>query len=243
MDLYRGRTSASLAVIAKATATDAPWGPTFNALLILNAAQTSLAIGQPQQALSLAERARTTPGQTLTTPRGLSRYVLALALTRLGRAEDARVPIDEIAARAKATSVPVEMQRVHQLAGALALDRHDTATAVAELLQAEALMEPRSGFAPPPTQPPTWFALGSAYLAAGNDGESEKRFVRLVTGSERVLFPIEYVRSLYCLGQIAERRGDRAKAHEYYQQFVDRWGDGDIDREHVAAAKAKLAAR
>jgi len=50
------------------------------------------------------------------------------------------------------------------------------------------------------------------------------------------------VRSLYFLGQIAERRGDREKARTFYQRFVNCWGDGDIDREHVADAKKKLGA-
>ena len=54
------------------------------------------------------------------------------------------------------------------------------------------------------------------------------------------MFPIEYVRSLYFLGQIAERRGDVAKSRDYYQQFVTYWGDGDIDRDKVAEAKKRL---
>jgi hypothetical protein len=32
--------------------------------------------------------------------------------------------------------------------------------------------------------------------------------------------PLQYVRSLYFLGQVSERKGDRAKACEFYQRFV-----------------------
>ena len=45
---------------------------------------------------------------------------------------------------------------------------------------------------------------------------------------------------MYFLGQITERAGDTSKARDYYRRFVTYWGDGDIDREHVAEAKKKL---
>ena len=87
-----------------------------------------------------------------------------------------------------------------------------------------------------------WFDLGTAYVAAGNDAEAAVRFQRIVDSIERREYPLQYVRSLYFLGQIAERRGDREKAHTFYQRFVDCWGDGDIDRERIADAKKKLGA-
>jgi hypothetical protein len=45
---------------------------------------------------------------------------------------------------------------------------------------------------------------------------------------------------MYFLGQITERAGDTSTARDYYRRFVTYWGDGDIDREHVAEAKKKL---
>ena len=57
----------------------------------------------------------------------------------------------------------------------------------------------------------------------------------------RLNYPIEFVRSLYFLGQIAERQGDRARAAEYYRRFLQYWGDGDIDRDKVADARKKIA--
>ncbi|HUL72131.1 MAG TPA: protein kinase [Vicinamibacterales bacterium] len=239
-ELYRGRSTAALTILGKAKSVAATAGPTFDALLKLTEARTLLALGEPQQALAFAELARKLPGQAFLTPIGLSRYYLAVALTRLGRDAEARGPIGEIKARADVGFSPVERRRVHQLAGVLALDRHDTATAIDELRQAEGLLPPRSNSGPPPTQPEVWFALGSAYLAAGNDDEAEKRFSRLVDGAERVAYPIEYVRSIYFLGQIAERRGEADKARDYYRRFLTYWGDGEIDRDKVAEARKKI---
>jgi hypothetical protein len=43
--------------------------------------------------------------------------------------------------------------------------------------------------------------------------------------------------SSHFLGQIAERRGDHARASDYCKRFLQYWGDGEIDSDKVAAAK------
>ena len=60
-------------------------------------------------------------------------------------------------------------------------------------------------------------------------------------GYFRLYMPIEYVRSFYYLGQIAERQGDAAKAREHYRRFLFYWKDGDIDRDKVADAIKKTS--
>ena len=73
-------------------------------------------------------------------------------------------------------------------------------------------------------------------------GFSGARFDRIVDGGfQRVVFPIEYVRSFYFLGQIAEKQGNRDKAREHYRRFVDYWKSGDLDRDRVTDAQKKLA--
>ena len=86
-----------------------------------------------------------------------------------------------------------------------------------------------------------WFDVGTAYVAAGNDAEAAVRFRDCRQhGASRIPAAVR-AESLFPR-QIAERRGDREKARTFYQRFVNCWGDGDIDREHVADAKKKLAA-
>jgi hypothetical protein len=48
------------------------------------------------------------------------------------------------------------------------------------------------------------------------------------------------VRSLYFLGKIEEKRGEKEKAREYYRRFVAFWNDGDLDRERVEEARSKM---
>ncbi|HKW02839.1 MAG TPA: protein kinase [Vicinamibacterales bacterium] len=239
-ELYHGRSASALRMFDDATQKPGPWGVTFDAMLHLLAARTRLALGQPARALPSAEAARQTVGQNLLMPVALGRAYSAIALMRLGRTSDAKTPLDQLGARAAAAPGTRMKYLMHHVAGILALDRRDTATAVSELTQAEALLPQNGNWQPPPQQPETWFALGSAYLAAGNDAEAEKRFARLASGVERASYPVEFVRSLYFLGQIAERRGDRDKAREYYRRFVGYWGDGDVDRERVADARKKM---
>ena len=52
---------------------------------------------------------------------------------------------------------------------------------------------------------------------------------------------IPYVRSLYCLAKIHEKRGDTVKSREYFQRFLGFWKYGDLDRDLVKEAERKLA--
>lgn len=127
----------------------------------------------------------------------------------------------------------------------MSLDRGDSRQAITELTQAEAMLS-GAGFGPAllalTQYVPIWFALGSAHLAAGHLTEAAERFEKIAGATIiRVQYPVEFVRSLYFLGQIADRQGDRAKAAASYRHFLEYWADGEIDRDKVLDAQKKLA--
>ena len=74
-----------------------------------------------------------------------------------------------------------------------------------------------------------------------NNNEAARWFERITESTtEHISWPILYVRRFYFLGRIHENRGEMEKAREHYQRFVDFWRDGDLDRERVEEARARL---
>jgi TolB-like protein/Flp pilus assembly protein TadD/predicted Ser/Thr protein kinase len=239
-ELYLGRAAPALAALEQAWTGQGPEGTTQTAIARNLAAAMYLALQKPALALTQAQRALDEAAGGEGTWDGAA--LRAIALADLGRTADAGKALDEFTARANALPSEREKRRVHWVAGRIALDAHQIDKAVTELGRAEAMLLPRGLTGPPPTlHTLIWFALGSAYLARGDDGNAAKRFRLVVDRPERVSYPIEYARSLYFLGQIAERAHQAADARTYYQRFVDLWGNGEIDRDRVEDARKKLA--
>jgi tetratricopeptide (TPR) repeat protein/predicted Ser/Thr protein kinase len=195
-----------------------------------------IALGQPAPAVALATKAIDDvhgDGPDVID----SRILLALAHNRLGHDAEAARAMDALTGIANSLPSEAPKRTLHLVAGQMALDRRDTARAIAELSQAERMLQPRSG-----PFVSISLSLGEAYLAAGRLEEAETRFQNLaVSGDRRTYSPVDYVRSLYFLGQAAERRGNRDKAREYYRKFLDYWAEGDMDRDRVADAKKKTS--
>ena len=235
--LYHGRTAEALAAYESAAGErGGPRGAARNAIanLLLDRGQPALAATEAQRAF---DETRGNGGLALTT--------LALAQMGSNKPADAantnRLLVQQLT---EAGTAPAQRQ-IHLAAGRLALEGHDAARAIQELTQAERLLPPNPTPGPAAAGPgiAVWFALGSAYLAAGSDADAAARFQKVIdAGVARVGAPMPYVRSWYFLGQISERSGDRAKAADFYRRFVGYWGDGDIDRDRVADARRKLAA-
>ena len=217
-----------------------PRDPTRPATARAIAAAQLLALGRPAEALAQAERG-------LKDAKGGDAewgclYFLALAQSRTGRTAEAAKTIDMLTAKANAWPSSDQMRAVHATPGRPGAGpprfgrRRRRASSGRSDAQAAWPLGRRG-----PAAMDLVRIFGSALLAAGRDDEAAARFQLIVDRSERVYFPLMHVRSLYFLAQIAERRGDRDKAREYYQRFVDLWGNGDIDRERVAEARKKLA--
>ena len=232
--LYTGRHAEALRLYEASLAALGQRGSTQSAVVRLQIARLLMDSGQPAAALVSAQRAFDDAG-------GIGRQTYdALSLViqlhaRLGHpSEVARLDEELTRRRNLLPSDLIKQLSQHEQAGIMALERHETAVAIQELKQAEAVVQA----ALPPTLPS--FELASAYLDSGNDTEAAARFERIVNGgTRRANNPLDFVRSLYFLGQISERKGDKAKAREYYARFVKYWGEGDMDREKVAEARKK----
>ena len=85
--------------------------------------------------------------------------------------------------------------------------------------------------------------LASAYHKAGDLEKAKaeyEKIIALTTG--RAFFGDIYAKSFYMLGEIAEQQGQKARAVEHYQKFLDLWRDADPGIPEIGDAKKRLAA-
>ena len=241
-ELYRGRSREALKLLATGIATQGPQGSNEGAGARARAAWVLLARSQPAEALAEATRG-------LADARGRGAWfelagIAAVAAAQQGRNAEAAKSMATLTQAANVLpGSDREKLRVHLTSGLMALGARNPLAAVRELGQAESML-PAGGFGTlslvDQRAPIVWFALGTAYLAAGQDAEAKTRFERVVASEyQRLYRPIEFVRSIYYLGQIAERQGDIAKARQHYARFAKYWKDGDLDRPQVEEALRK----
>jgi serine/threonine protein kinase/tetratricopeptide (TPR) repeat protein len=238
--LQQGRSAEGLAA-AEEAARAAGGSGRFSARAYINGAHILLERGEPEEALRQANEARIAGEGNYGEWAGL--FFASLAEERLGKRSEADRFAEELRTNADALPTEKEKRRYHHLRGELLLSRGDARGAIEELEEAAATL-PARGLPGPRNvaqHVPIWFSLASAYRAAGQDDLAEKWYGRIVSSTtERMFWPIPYVRSFYYLAKIHEERGDTAKAKEYFRRFFDFWKDGDLDRGLVEEARLAL---
>jgi tetratricopeptide (TPR) repeat protein len=202
--------------------------------LLLRGGRPAAALAQAERALADARR-RDAEFRTL--------QLIAIAHAALGHAGEVAKALAQLEERAGVLPSRREIRRVHWTRGQIALERGDAAGAVAELDQAVSMLPPHG----PPIGPPSshvdlWYDAALARIRVGRDADAAPLLERIQSGHERALATDAWARSFFLLGQIAERRGDRARAREQYARFLELWRDGDVERAWVAEAARKLSA-
>ena len=234
-DLLQGRTGDARRLLDKAAADQGPAGSSLSAIARTVMAEISLAHQRQGEAAAEAQRA------IAESRRGVS-ILEALFQGSLAGSAAARTEYTRMASALPSGSDKV----LPELADAIvAIEAGRQGDALPVIQRVASQLPPgviSSGALVAVRQPRTIanYWTGRAQLAAGNDSAAAAAFDKVATaGYARMFTPIEYVRSLYYLGAIADRQGDRAKAREYYGRFLKYWKDGDIDRDQVAEALKK----
>ena len=83
--------------------------------------------------------------------------------------------------------------------------------------------------------------LARTYIALGEKEKAVEALEALLeSGWERVGHPVLYVRALYTLGVLYSDLGNEAKSRDYFERFLEHWGDADWALAEVRDARARL---
>ena len=234
--LHRGRGEPAVELARKAIASWPGPGPS-RAANKLQLGIFYLLIDQPREAFVPLEEARAEDREEITDY--VAQALLAVAQQQVGQERRAELAVAELARRVEGIPGPVGDFVLAETRGHIALARGRPGEAVRELERAAELLPELDG-----NLPRVQYALAEACLAAGRTAQAERVLRELVAdeGGLRALQPIAWVRAHYQLGRVLEGSGDVEGAARFYREFVERWGDGDLDRQAVAHARAFLAA-
>jgi tetratricopeptide (TPR) repeat protein len=233
---YQGRSQEALDKLLQSADTSSAL--VWKSLFLNVAAAIYLGLDKPDGALELAARAREVNKESGSQLFSLSLIAVANAL--LGRHDESESAEAEYLRLNETRHSKRDRRDALRLKGNLALIRGEPFAAI-ELLQEAETMLPVSLGPTDADHVDIWYALASAYFAAGDREEAGRWYKRVAeSGMLRINNPLQYVRSFYFLGKIHEEKDETEKAREYYRRFVDYWKDGDIDRERVEEAQSKL---
>lgn len=242
LELYRGKSDRSLAVLERAIQRIEE--PTSQrASLHIDIATVRLYRGEAPLALEAARLAQS-EGQG-DRPEWEGLFYEALAQAARKRSEDADRAAEKLRDRTQSIPSNKEARRYHHLVGELRLSSGDADIALDAFDQAQSMLLPRGFYFPmvaPPQHIPIWYGMARAHLAAGHLENAFEWFTRITESeNERIDWPVLYVRSHFFLAQICESRGEVAASREHYRKFYAYWKDGDLDRDRVDSALAAIS--
>jgi len=206
------------------------------ALLYLRAKQSQLALEKLNVLEEMARKAESISGQV----RAL--HAKGIAHAQMKSFDEASRMAEEIK-----KSIPTWMHKKlikyhDHLLGMIAFEKENFSESIQKLSQAaQSLYAPEDNF--PRIQAYFIFTLAQAYTKAGNLFSAQGEFEKILSlHLGRIGDGDFYAKSLYTLGKIFEQQGQKEKAIELFQRFLDLWKDADPGMAEVDDAKSRLTA-
>jgi tetratricopeptide (TPR) repeat protein len=143
--------------------------------------------------------------------------------------------------------IPLWMQKkllryYNHLMGTIKLGKGETTEAISFLKRAEeSLYAPEDNF----PQIQAWFisSLAEAYYEAGDLEQAQQKYEKVLSlHFGRLSHGDFFARSIYMLGRIHEQQGQRKRALEHYERFLELWKDADPGIEETEDARKRIDA-
>jgi len=169
-------------------------------------------------------------------------HAKGIALAHMKSFDEASRVADELR-----EGIPLWMQKkllrhYNHLMGTIKLGKGEITEAISFLKRAEeSLYAPEDNF----PQIQAWFisSLAEAYYKAGDLEQAQQKCEKVLSlHLGRLSHGDFYARSIYTLGMIYEQKGQRKRALEYYERFLELWKDADPGIEEVQDARKRVDA-
>jgi serine/threonine protein kinase/predicted Zn-dependent protease len=167
----------------------------------------------------------------------LASYLRARVLIETKSMDRAQRTADELRAMIEKGLFKKAIRYHHHLMGLLEFERKRYSEAIKYFDSALAL----ESYGPLNKNAEILDSLALAHHQAGNlekAAETYNRIAALTTG--RLGYGDVYAKSYYMLGKINEQKGEKARAIENYQKFLDLWKDADASLPEVEDARKRL---
>jgi len=198
--------------------------------------------GDPAAAMAELEKARSIDEKEGGITMQISAlHLKGLALLETGSVPEAQASAAEIKKRVESWLNPKLMRYYDHLMGMVELSNENFSAAIGDFEKAVSLLD----FQHASTSDEHALFIEPLALALFKSGNLDKareqyeKIAQLTTG--RLYYGDIYAGSFYMLGKIAEQKGDKVRARENFQKFLNLWKDADRGIPEVEDARKRLA--
>ena len=205
------------------------------AILYLRTKQSQQALEEFTAVEEIAQKAESISGQIQ------ALYAKGIAHAQMKSYDEASRIAEEIKKSIQPWMYKKLIRYHNHLLGMIAFERGNFSESIPDLRRAVlSLYSPEDNL--PRIQALFIFTLAKAYYQTGNMYDAQQEFEKIPSlYLGRIGDGDFYARSLYMLGKISEQTGQKEKAAEYFERFLNLWKDADPGMAEVEDAQARLA--
>ena len=217
---------------------DTAWG------MKLKIGDLALHAGKSREALQACEDALRLNVDSIVNINGEMKilHMKGIILLEIGRTREAQGIADELKKIVESWLNPKLIRYYDNLMGRINLRDGNLARAVEHFQTALSLEPNQTGDEYFDDQAIFVEPLAQAYFRAGDLQKAREAYERINSlTSGRIQFGDIYAKSFFMLGKICEQQGDKTRAAEHYQKFLDFWKNADPGIPEVEEARKRLA--